>query len=137
MPDASRSISAQGLADLAIEEGAEIDRAVVARHEEHVNDRISVELTQEQFDALVSYVFNLGWNALDRSGLAALINAGEWRSNDRDTRIRAIGQIWAAFTGARHTSVDDFAMGNLTSRRRREAEKFLRAAYAQADSPRT
>ena len=43
-----------------------------------VNDKVLVLLTQSQFDALVSFTFNLGCGALNRSTLLRLLNAGEY-----------------------------------------------------------
>lgn len=43
-----------------------------------VNDKVQVLLTQPQFDALVSFTFNLGCGALNRSTLLRLLNAGEY-----------------------------------------------------------
>lgn len=46
--------------------------------EEAVNDLISVTLSQGQFDALVSFVFNLGCGAFKRSTLLKHLNAGDY-----------------------------------------------------------
>jgi lysozyme len=45
---------------------------------EHVvSERVKVALTQDAFDALVSFVFNVGSGTLERSSVLTLINAGE------------------------------------------------------------
>jgi lysozyme len=46
--------------------------------EEQVLDTVSVMLTQNQFDALVSFVFNLGINRLKKSTLLKKLNAGDY-----------------------------------------------------------
>jgi len=43
-----------------------------------VGDMVSVELSQNQFDALCSFVFNLGAGALQKSTLLEKLNAGEY-----------------------------------------------------------
>lgn len=50
------------------------DAAVAARA---IRRLIAVPLTQGQFDALVSFTFNLGAGALERSTLRQVINRGE------------------------------------------------------------
>jgi len=42
-----------------------------------VNRKVGPALTQNQFDALVSFVFNLGCGAFSGSTLLRLLNAGE------------------------------------------------------------
>lgn len=47
------------------------------RFEKAVSDRVKVPLEQGQFDALVSFAFNVGANALQNSTLLKLLNAGK------------------------------------------------------------
>lgn len=53
-------------------------REDLAEAEKAVNTLISVPLKQEQFDALVSFVFNLGAGALSRSTLRRVLNSGDY-----------------------------------------------------------
>ena len=46
--------------------------------EDAVNGRVNVPLTQNQFDALVSFVFNIGANAWRKSTLLRMLNAGDY-----------------------------------------------------------
>ena len=50
----------------------------VAGAEQAVNTLVKVPLTQGQFDALVSFTYNLGAGTLQRSTLLALLNAGRY-----------------------------------------------------------
>jgi lysozyme len=59
------------------EEATEKLRVDVLSAEECVNDHVEVSLTQNQFDSLVSFVFNLGCGAFKGSTLLALLNAGK------------------------------------------------------------
>lgn len=58
------------------EQSREFLKKDIAWAEKVVNDTITVNLSQNQFDALVSFTFNTGPNALPTSTLAKKINAG-------------------------------------------------------------
>lgn len=62
-----------------------------------VNSLIKVELTQNQFDALVMFAFNVGVGALSRSTLRRKLNAGDYLdvSNQimRWTKARVRGKL--------------------------------------------
>lgn len=49
------------------------------RYENSVKRLITVPLTQGQFDALVSFAYNLGGGALQRSTLRARLNRGDYK----------------------------------------------------------
>lgn len=53
-------------------------KADVARFEKAVNDYVKVPLNQNQFDALVSFTYNCGAGALQRSTLLELLNQGKY-----------------------------------------------------------
>lgn len=53
-------------------------RKDVARFEDGVNRAVKVDLTQGQFDALVSFAFNCGIGALQKSTLLKKLNAGRY-----------------------------------------------------------
>lgn len=64
-------------------ECAAIDRRNIAVAEEAVLRNVTVLLTNDQFDALVDWTFNLGESALASSTMLKRINAGEcWRAAD-------------------------------------------------------
>lgn len=66
-----------GLSWMEIEE---LLRQDVSKASEAVNTFVDVPLTQNQFDALVSFVFNIGEQAFRKSTLLSLLNAGYYAS---------------------------------------------------------
>lgn len=65
---------------ISAEQAKALLRADVARAEYAVNTLVKVPLTQPQFDALVSFTFNLGGGALGSSSLLAELNQGHYAS---------------------------------------------------------
>lgn len=69
-----------------VTEGMKIDEAVadallrrdVASAEGCVNGCVTVEITQQEFDALVSFAFNLGCRTLKNSTLLRKLNASDY-----------------------------------------------------------
>lgn len=51
----------------------------VAQFEQGVDRLVTVTVTQGQFDALVSFAYNLGLCALENSTLLRRLNAGDWQ----------------------------------------------------------
>jgi GH24 family phage-related lysozyme (muramidase) len=51
----------------------------LVRFEDSVNTLVKVPLTQGQYDALVSFVFNCGTNAFAKSTLLRLLNSGDYK----------------------------------------------------------
>ena len=98
------------------------------QYEEAVNGAVTgVALTQDEFDALVSFCFNIGTGGFRTSTVVRLINQNQYR--------------WGGDVGARQaaiTSIENaFAMWNksagrvvpaLAARRKRESDRFLRGA---------
>jgi lysozyme len=60
-------------------QAVELLAADVERHADGVRRLVDVPLTQNQFDALVSLVFNIGVGAFRRSTLLRKLNAGDHR----------------------------------------------------------
>jgi lysozyme len=83
----------------------------VAKFEECVNRFVTVPLTQGEFDALVSFAFNLGCGALSGSTLLKKLNAG-----DKDG---------AADEFLRWTKAGGRELTGLVLRREAEREVFL------------
>ena len=78
---------------------------------ECVDESVEVEVTQEQFDALVSFVFNVGCGAFKASTLLKLLNAGHKEA--------------ARQQFARWTKDNGKVLPGLVKRRAAEAELFL------------
>jgi len=79
--------------------------------EQCVDESVEVEVTQHQFDALVSFVFNVGCKAFQNSTLLKLLNGGNADA--------------AAQQFARWNKDNQKILAGLTKRRASEAELFL------------
>lgn len=84
-------------------------RHTLRHYEQAVNAAVAVPLTQNQFDALVSFTYNLGAGNLQRSTLLKKLNAGDYQG--------------AAAQFARWNRAGGRVLRGLT--RRREAERRL------------
>lgn len=92
--------------------------------EKAVNDSVSVKLTQNEFDALVSLAFNIGAGAFKKSTLLRKLNAGD--------RMGAADQflVWNKGT----VKGKKVAIKGLTNRREAERKQFLSSIFAKAPS---
>lgn len=86
----------------------------VAHFEECVAQAVINDVTQEQFDALVCFAFNVGCKALAGSTLLRLVNAGNIQG--------------AATQFERWNKAGGRVMAGLTRRRQAERDLFLSAA---------
>lgn len=59
-------------------EAESILREDVMQAESCIEEHVAVDLTQGQFDALCSFIFNLGCGAFERSTLLRLLNEGDY-----------------------------------------------------------
>jgi len=94
-------------------------QADLANSEKYVRDSITVELTQAQFDALVSYVFNSGGEPnqpFHTKGIPELINSGNYQEA---AKAIASGPI----------SSNGLTSDKLKERRQAEAYLFLNSIY--------
>ena len=87
----------------------------------HVAKRLTRPVTQHQFDAMVSFCFNVGTGGFDQSSVLRLANAG---STDRAAITAAFG-AWNKVTNPK-TKLKEVSKG-LTLRRGREAALYLQA----------
>ena len=76
------------------ERSLELLRADVSTFEAAVNSLVRVPLNQNQFDALVSFVFNVGNGALKGSTLLRKLNAGDYEGAAKEFGrwTKALGQ---------------------------------------------
>lgn len=79
--------------------------------EDTINEKVKVRLTQNQFDALCSFIFNVGGTAFGKSTLLLALNAGEYEK--------------AANEFLRWDKSKNGVLPGLTKRRRAERELFL------------
>lgn len=128
----------------AAETAVKVEEALLARtvadvlkedlpdYEAAVNEKITVDLTQDEFDALVSLCFNIGVPNFKGSGVVTKVNLNKWKSGDKVAdREAAMKEIESAF-GAWNKSGGEVLAG-LTTRRAAEAARFLKAAKAEVD----
>ena len=87
----------------------------------HVAGRLLRDVTQNQFDALVSLCYNIGTTGFDKSSVLALTNAGA----TSPAVIRAAFGLWNKVTNPQ-TKVKEVSRG-LTARRAREAALYLQS----------
>jgi len=86
-------------------------RTDVETSEHYVNNLVKVPLTQSQFDALVSLVFNIGGGAFRKSTLLLRLNDGE--------------DLQAADEFLKWNRAGGKVMAGLVKRRESEREQFL------------
>ncbi|MBE8812223.1 lysozyme [Serratia marcescens] len=99
--------------------GMQIDQAIadrllkcgVVQYEQGVNQLVKVKITQGQFDALVSFAYNLGLRSLSTSTLLQKLNAGDTQG--------------AADQFGRWVNAGGKRLDGLVARRAAEREMFL------------
>jgi lysozyme len=93
-----------------------------AAHAEAAVRQVSVALTQAEFDALVSFAFNVGTGAFAGSTLLAKLDAGDFAAAAAEflswDKIRVAGAL--------------IVSRDLANRRRAERDLFLNGVYAAA-----
>ena len=93
------------------ERAEELLRFVLERYEKGVERYVQVPISQNQFDALVSFAYNVGLNNLRTSTLLKKLNAGLYKE--------------AAEQFPRWNRSGGKVLRGLTIRRRKEKELFL------------
>lgn len=80
-------------------------------HEDNVKRVVKIALTQNQFDALVSFEYNVGYGAFANSTLLKLLNAGNYNAASKQFE--------------RWVYAGDRVLEGLVKRRKAERELFL------------
>jgi lysozyme len=101
-----------------IHQADELFKYTLQHFEQAVNQLVQVPLTQNQFNALVSFAYNAGTNALGKSTLLKLLNQGNYEAAAKQFLIW--NKITDPATGKKIVAPD------LTRRRIVESELFLK-----------
>jgi lysozyme len=100
-----------------------------AEAERTVNQEVTVPLTQYQFDALVSFAFNVGPGRMDLPGIRGKDGFARLRDGRPSTMLRKLNNgdyLGAAAEFTRWTKVNGVESNGLLRRRQRERGLFLR-----------
>ena len=83
----------------------------LVEYENYVNDMVSVSLSQCQFDAMVSWVYNLGGGNLKASTLLKVLNAGDYDGVPAQMMRwnKAGGKVLEGLTRRRQAEADMFS----------------------------
>jgi lysozyme len=92
-------------------------RNTLGQYESAVNEQVKVPLTQNQFDALVSFCYNEGTGALKESTLLAVLNERKY------TEAAAHFLAWDKITDPR--TGEKVVCDTLVHRRKEESRLFL------------
>lgn len=81
--------------------------------EEGVNECVTITIGQNQFDALVSFAYNCGVNALKTSYLLSMINAGNFYEACKEWLLwnKSGGKVLLGLTNRRKAEIDMFNTG--------------------------
>ena len=93
------------------EEAEQMLKDEMAEYEGYVNKLVTVELNQNQFDAMVSWVYNLGGGNLKASTLLKVLNAGDYAGVPAQMMRwnKAGGKVLEGLTRRRQAEADLFA----------------------------
>ena len=93
-----------GTRTITAEDAEQILREDLQRFEHDVNNMLTVEVTQNQFDALVSFAFNLGPANLKSYTLLRKVNSGDFNGAAEEFLKwnHAGGQVLAGLTARRN-----------------------------------
>ena len=85
----------------------------VAKAAADVNAKVTVEITQGEFDALVDFAFNCGCGNLNGSTLLKKLNAGDYEgaAHEFEKWDMAAGKHMAGLLKRRHAEAEEFLSG--------------------------
>lgn len=95
---------------ITAEEAEALLEADVEKFSQCVEEMLEVEVSQDQFDALVCFAYNVGCKALRGSTLLKLVNAGEFDAAAKQFLRwnKAGGKVMAGLTRRRQAESDLF-----------------------------
>jgi lysozyme len=102
-------------------EAIEILKSDLRKFESVIDKAVKVKLSQSQFDALVSFVFNIGGGAFQKSTLLKKLNAGDYNAVPSEL--------------ARWNKVNGKVSKGLTNRRAKEAAMWADDSWESDDTP--
>ena len=83
----------------------------LTEYENYINDCVTVPMSENQFDAMVSWVFNLGVGNLKASTLLKVLNAGDYKGVPEQIMRwnKAGGKVLEGLTRRRQAEADLFS----------------------------
>lgn len=120
--DASEASYANGITE---EKATELLMERVNSTEKVINDTVTVTLNQNQFDALISFVYNIGTGAWKGSTCRRLLNQGQYESVPTEMKK------WIKVRGKGGVKVDS---KGLINRRAQESALFTKTATSSGQS---
>ena len=83
--------------EITQEEAETLLQEEMHEYEGYINDMVKVPLEQHQFDAMVSWVFNLGSGNLSSSTLLRVLNEGKYEDVPEQIKMEQVR--WQGFDG--------------------------------------
>jgi len=95
---------------ITLQEAEDLLRKDLVQFENGVNKLVTVALNQNQFDALVSFAFNLGVGNLASSTLLKKLNSGDYKgaANEFGRWNKASGRVLSGLTTRRQNEMNLF-----------------------------
>ena len=100
-----------GVKTISEDEASDLLRQDLKKAEEAVNRKVLVPISQNQFDALISFTYNLGEGSLASSTLLRLLNQGDYEGAQKEfvKWNKAGGKILLGLTKRREAEAALFA----------------------------
>lgn len=95
------------------EQAIELFKKDIAKREDKLNSFIKTPVTQNQFDALFIFMYNVGENAFQKSTLLRLVNAGKYTSasNEFEKWNKVSGVVVRGLTNRQRITRNVFVNG--------------------------